>query len=180
MRCTAGCTADVIAIDSTGCRRQHRTRGKEVFHAFKQNGACVMGVDAEWVLVNIVGNLGVLLLLVAYFALLLEKAKADELPYLLPNLCGSLCIGVSLFYNFNLPSVVIEVCWTSITLYGLAKLAFRKIKCNRGSERVSSPGPSNSSVIVHDASQEEDCNKSDACEETADQEGLSETEVSPV
>lgn len=84
-----------------------------------------MGVDFTWIIVNIVGNFGVVLILTAYVALQLEKVDPNGLSYLLPNLCGSLFICASLAFDFNLPAAVIEVCWASISLFGLAKLAWR-------------------------------------------------------
>lgn len=115
-----------------------------------------MGFDVEWVLVNIVGNFGVLLILIAFFMLQLEKLKSDGLFYLLLNLCGALCIGVSLIYNFNLPSAVIEICWAIISIYGLAKLALRRLKRNRASEGASSSNTSVSSVLESGSVQSED------------------------
>lgn len=84
-----------------------------------------MGVDLAWFVVNIVGNFGVFLTLAAYVALQLEKVDPNELSYLLPNLCGSLFVCASLVFDFNLPATVIEACWVLISLFGLAKLAWR-------------------------------------------------------
>lgn len=101
-----------------------------------------MSMNAEWVIVNIVGNFGVLLILLSYFALQLEKVKSNELRYLLPNLFGSICIVISLLYEFNFPSLVIEVCWSLISLFGLTKLALRR----RRSRRVDCISPLGSTI----------------------------------
>lgn len=85
-------------------------------------------VDAEWVVVNIVGNFGVFLVIVAYFLLQLKKVQSDSISYLLTNIFGAILIAVSLIFKFNLPAVVIEVCWILISLFGLAQVAYRRFK----------------------------------------------------
>lgn len=131
-------------------------------------------------MVNIVGNFGVLLVLTAFFVLQLEKLKPDGLFYLLLNLCGALCIGVSLIYNFNLPAAVIEICWIAISSYGLAKLAFRRIRRKRESARASSPGSSISSVSDQNSVQSEDRNNQVQSESIEVDEDPSDTEANSV
>jgi hypothetical protein len=74
---------------------------------------------------DFVGNIGVLLVLLAYLLLQVEKLSLNSLMYSLLNLVGSLLIMVSLFFNFNLSSFIIEVAWLLISIYGLVRLMRR-------------------------------------------------------
>lgn len=127
-------------------------------------------VNAEWIVVNLVGNCGVFLIILAYFLLNLNKLKADTLPYLVLNICGAVFIGVSLIYNFNLPSAVIEVCWFLISFVGLLKLGFKRWKSRKktsaseSSESLDSPGESG--AREEDTADEE----KGACRSTLEQE----------
>jgi hypothetical protein len=68
---------------------------------------------------NILGILGVILLLIAFFLLQYDKLTPHSILYILANLIGSLLILYSLFYNWNLPAVVIEIAWAAISIYGI-------------------------------------------------------------
>lgn len=68
-----------------------------------------------------VGTGGVVLILVAYFLVQTERWSGQSLGYSVVNLIGSLLITVSLIYQFNLSSFIIEVAWISISLYGIVR-----------------------------------------------------------
>lgn len=70
---------------------------------------------------DFVGTLGVTLILVAYFLLQTERLSGQSVGYSVVNLVGSLLITVSLVYDFNLSSFVIEVAWIAISLYGIVR-----------------------------------------------------------
>lgn len=70
---------------------------------------------------DVVGTGGVVLILVAYFLLQTERWSGQSLSYSLVNLIGSLMITVSLIYDFNLSSFIIEVAWIAISIYGIAR-----------------------------------------------------------
>ncbi|MGB0907879.1 MAG: CBU_0592 family membrane protein [Maricaulaceae bacterium] len=72
--------------------------------------------------INIIGLIGVAFVLYAYFLIQTEKVTIKSLPFSLYNLIGSVLITVSLFFNFNLASFVIEVFWIAISLYGVVKV----------------------------------------------------------
>lgn len=76
-----------------------------------------------------IGISGVALLLIAYFLLTTNKLSSQSMKYQLFNLIGALCIFYSLMFNFNLSSVVIEVCWILISLIGV----YRVVLVNRNS-----------------------------------------------
>ena len=75
---------------------------------------------------DVVGTIGVSIIVVAYFLLQVEKIDPQSLIYSLINASGSMLILYSLFENWNLASVVIEVFWIAISLYGVFKYFRRK------------------------------------------------------
>ncbi len=70
---------------------------------------------------DLIGTGGVVLILVAYFLLQTERWSGQSLSYSLVNLIGSLMITVSLIYDFNLSSFIIEVAWIAISIYGIVR-----------------------------------------------------------
>jgi len=73
------------------------------------------------VLSDILGMIGVFLVLVTYAMLQLEKLSSKSLMYSSVNLIGSVLILISLVYHWNLASVVIEIFWLLISAYGIGK-----------------------------------------------------------
>ncbi len=69
-----------------------------------------------------IGLLGVVLLLIAYYLLSVNKMSADSLAYQLYNLIGAVLILISLFFHWNLSSVVIEIAWIIISLIGICRI----------------------------------------------------------
>lgn len=72
-------------------------------------------------LVDAIGLLGVGLILSAYFLLQASRMKVTDLRYSILNGVGALLILYSLLYNWNTASVVIEIFWFSISLYGVIR-----------------------------------------------------------
>lgn len=77
---------------------------------------------------NLLGILGVVLILVAYSLLQLEKMSASGITYSLLNALGAVLILISLYFYWNLASGVIEISWLIISTYGLIKSIQRYIK----------------------------------------------------
>ncbi len=75
---------------------------------------------------NIIGTLGVALVLLAYFLLQCEKLSNRGYAYPILNLLGALLILYSLFYVWNLPSVIIEVAWIAISVFGIIRRLRRR------------------------------------------------------
>lgn len=69
--------------------------------------------------IDIVGLLGVGCILVTYFLLQASLMKVTDLNYSVVNGIGAILILYSLFYNWNTASVVIEIFWFSISLFGI-------------------------------------------------------------
>ena len=70
---------------------------------------------------DFVGNIGVALVLGTYFFVQSGRMDIRRPGYSLSNALGAVLILVSLLYNFNLSSFVIEIAWLAISLYGLAR-----------------------------------------------------------
>lgn len=71
--------------------------------------------------VDVVGIVGVAMVLATYFLLQSEKIDAKGFLYSFLNFLGALLIVYSLLYNWNLASFIIEIVWVLISLYGLKK-----------------------------------------------------------
>lgn len=75
---------------------------------------------------DLVGNIGVSLLIMSYLALQLGKLRADGLWYSWINLCVALLLGINLYHRPNLSSIIIEIFWALISLYGIFRCWVRK------------------------------------------------------
>jgi len=88
-------------------------------------------------LFDLAGFLGVLLIVIAYLLLQLDKLPSSALSFSLLNAAGSLLIMVSLVFKFNVSAFLIEVFWFLISLIGLSKwLAARKQLRVKADERI--------------------------------------------
>ncbi|WP_457560579.1 CBU_0592 family membrane protein [Caminibacter sp.] len=70
---------------------------------------------------NIIGIIGVFLIILAYFLLQSRKVTFDSLTYLLLNLFGSIGILISLYKEWNFSAFLIQVFWIIISIYGIFK-----------------------------------------------------------
>ncbi len=75
---------------------------------------------------NILGTIGVAIIIVTYILLQLEKIRSDNLVYSLLNAIGASLIIVSLYFDFNFPAFIVEFFWLLISLFGIGKYLFRK------------------------------------------------------
>ncbi|HYC97492.1 CBU_0592 family membrane protein [Brevundimonas sp.] len=72
---------------------------------------------------DILGVVGVLMILTAYAGATSGRLDARRAPALLLNLTGALLILVSLYFDFNLSAVLMEGAWALVAVYGLVQLA---------------------------------------------------------
>jgi multidrug transporter EmrE-like cation transporter len=70
-------------------------------------------------LVDFIGNIGVVVLMIAYLMLQLNKLRSDGLAYSVLNAAGASLIIVSLLVNFNLSALLMEVFWVLISFVGI-------------------------------------------------------------
>lgn len=70
---------------------------------------------------DLAGLAGAALLIVAYFLNQQRWLPSDDWRFPLANLLGATLILVSLWFEWNLPSVAIEVVWALVSLWGIVK-----------------------------------------------------------
>ncbi len=77
---------------------------------------------------DLAGFVGVVLIVIAYLLLQLNKLPSSAPSYSLLNAVGALLVMISLLFDFNLSAFLMEVFWLLISLYGLAKPLFTRAK----------------------------------------------------
>ena len=70
---------------------------------------------------DIAGVTGVCVVLWYYFLLNTKKCSSDDLSFSVANFLGSFLILLSIIFNWNLSSFIIESVWIIISLYGIIK-----------------------------------------------------------
>jgi hypothetical protein len=70
-------------------------------------------------LLDFVGNVGVVVLMITYLMLQLNKLSSDGLAYSVLNAVGASFIVVSLLFDFNLSALLMEVFWVLISFVGI-------------------------------------------------------------
>jgi hypothetical protein len=73
------------------------------------------------VVTDLIGFAGAAVLVVAYFANQQRWLPSEDWRYPAANLAGAVLILFSLLFTWNFPSVVIEIFWALISVWGLAK-----------------------------------------------------------
>ena len=84
---------------------------------------------------DILGTLGVAVIILTYAMLQLGRIRSEQVLYSILNAVGASLILVSLYFDFNFPSVVVEAFWLMISIFGIAKYFIR-----RNSSWVRRPG----------------------------------------
>jgi hypothetical protein len=82
----------------------------------------------ELSLTDLIGIFGVALIVIAYVLLQTDRMDAKDLSFSVLNTLGALLIIVSLLFDWNLASFLMEFIWLIISLYGIVKY----FKGNRG------------------------------------------------
>ena len=68
---------------------------------------------------DLIGNIGVVILIVTFLMLQLNKIPSDGLAYSVLNAVGASLIVVSLLFDFNLSALLMEVFWVLISFVGI-------------------------------------------------------------
>jgi len=75
---------------------------------------------------DVVGNLGVIMIVGSYFLVQIGKMSATGVSYTSLNGLGAVLVMVSLWFNFNLSAFIIEVFWLLISLVGLTRIFLQR------------------------------------------------------
>lgn len=75
---------------------------------------------------DLVGTVGVGIIILTYIALQLGKIRSGQLIYSLLNAAGAGLIIVSLIYNFNFSAFIVEFFWLLISLFGVGKYFLKR------------------------------------------------------
>lgn len=75
---------------------------------------------------DVIGILGVIIIIIGYMLLQLERIDAKDLSFSILNTLGAFLIIISLLYDWNLSSFIMEFTWMMISFYGIVK--YYKVK----------------------------------------------------
>ncbi|HEX3861674.1 MAG TPA: hypothetical protein VHY35_08270 [Stellaceae bacterium] len=75
---------------------------------------------------DLIGFAGAGVLVAAYFANQQGWLASEDWRFPAANLAGSALIFISLCFAWNFPSVVIEIFWAAISLWGIIKALSRR------------------------------------------------------
>jgi hypothetical protein len=75
---------------------------------------------------TLVGFIGVFGYLSGYFLLQVGSLNADRPGFTVINLVSAICVAYSLVFDWNLPSMMIQIAWIVISLVGLARMRARR------------------------------------------------------
>ena len=75
---------------------------------------------------DMLGTIGVAVIVLTYILLQIERVRSTDLIYSLLNGIGAALILISLYFDFNLPSVIVEGFWLVISLFGIGKYFFKR------------------------------------------------------
>ena len=70
---------------------------------------------------DVIGNIGVAILMITYLLLQLDKIKSADLSYSVLNAVGASLIVASLIVDFNLSALLMEVFWVLISFIGIGR-----------------------------------------------------------
>lgn len=76
-----------------------------------------MSLEYEWH--DMLGNMGVLLIIGSYFWLQIGRISGQSRVYSIVNAIGAALVLVSLYFEFNLSAALVEGFWLVISLLGL-------------------------------------------------------------
>jgi hypothetical protein len=77
---------------------------------------------------DIIGSIGVLMMLVAFFLNIIDIVDDDDISYILLNLFGGVMAFIASYLINYIPFMVLESAWTVISLWGLYDYIIRKNK----------------------------------------------------
>jgi hypothetical protein len=85
---------------------------------------------------DLLGNLGVALILFSYLLVQIGRASATGIRYLVANGTGALLVLYSLWFDFNLSAFIIEIAWLVISLVGLGRVLHKRRTTRVSDDRI--------------------------------------------
>lgn len=73
-------------------------------------------------IINILGWIGTVSYLIAYFLVSTKKLEGDSLSFQLMNLLGGMMLAINTIYYHTLPAVTVNVAWICISLFALGRI----------------------------------------------------------
>ena len=74
---------------------------------------------------DIIGILGVLIIVIAYISMQIDRMDPKGFTFSFLNTIGAVLILISLYFDWNLASFVMEAIWFTLSLYGTFKAGLR-------------------------------------------------------
>ena len=68
---------------------------------------------------DFIGNIGVVILVGTFALLQFGKIDSKGFWYSFNNMCVAILLGINLYFKPNLSSIIIEVFWFALSIYGL-------------------------------------------------------------
>ena len=83
-----------------------------------------MSLNYPWY--DILGTVGVMMILACYFLIQIGRISSERLAFSVINGIGASFILVSLYFEFNFASVLMEGAWVLISLIGIVRYFLRR------------------------------------------------------
>ena len=68
---------------------------------------------------DFVGNIGVVILISLFYLNVSGRINSQGLWYNVGNLLVAILLGINLYYKPNISSIIIEIFWSAISIYGI-------------------------------------------------------------
>ncbi len=78
-------------------------------------------LNYQYQLSDFIGNIGVVLLVGTYAGLQFGKLDPKGFWYSFNNLVVAILLGINLYFKPNLSSIIIELFWFGLSMYGLIR-----------------------------------------------------------
>ena len=75
-----------------------------------------------YALYDLIGNIGVMLIIGSYFFIQIGKLSATGMTYTVANIFGAAFILYSLYFEFNMSAFLVEAFWLLISFVGLGRI----------------------------------------------------------
>lgn len=84
----------------------------------------------DYGIADVVGNVGVALVLGSYLLMQLGRLDGQGPAYSAANAVGAALIALSLLHDFNLSAFLVEVFWGAISLLGVVRSLRRRVRAS--------------------------------------------------